>query len=301
MQHDDIQLIELSKIKIDGGTQQRDVDKDIRDEYAQLIREGVDLPPVEVVFDGKRYWLWDGFHRYQAHIAAEADCIMAHITDGKQRDAVWLSFGANKDHGLRRKAEDVRKIIATIKADPIWSAKTTQKQIAEIVGVSLSTVEKIYAELDSVNPETRNLRVIGQAESDTEPEDDGEPELEETEPSPGPTTRDAKPMVDRVGNELPRNLVDVFLKGKEIQSMSRTLSTIENEFVNLCSTHNLAVRHFPFDRFKVDIENARNDIRCAEPYAVCPYCKGKGKSCKACKAAGWITKSMYEHAPRELK
>lgn len=304
----DIQLIELDKIKIDGGTQHRKVDDKVRDEYAELIREGVDFPPVEVVYDGKHYWLWDGFHRYNAHIAAEADCIMAHITEGKKRDAIWLSFGANKDHGVRRKAKDVRGIIAKIMDDPEWN-KMNDSQISDLVGITERHVRRIRSELEENVRKPDKCPVIGENDSTTDPEakETGNVKTNVNTDSAKTTHLNSdkpalrEPTKDGAGNEIPQKLVEVFLKGQILQSLSTVLSRIENKVINLCSTNPPEVRHLPFDRFKVDIENARRDLRCSRPYAVCCYCGGNGKGCKPCKGSGFLTKSMWDNAPRELK
>lgn len=40
-------------------------------------------------------------------------------------------------------------------------------------------------------------------------------------------------------------------------------------------------------------------LRSSKPVAVCPYCGGDG--CKVCRKQGWVTKTLFENAPRELK
>ena len=94
--------LKLSAIHIGEGTQQREIDAETLVAYTELIGDGAEFPPIEVVHDGKTYHLWDGFHRYFAHRDAGKATILANIRTGTLRDAIWLSFSANKDHGLPR-------------------------------------------------------------------------------------------------------------------------------------------------------------------------------------------------------
>lgn len=87
-------MIELKNIRIDGGTQQRPLSQDGLDRYRERHEGGEDFPAIETVFDGKDHWLWDGFHRYHVARTMRDTVIMAHVTKGTQRDAVWLSFSA---------------------------------------------------------------------------------------------------------------------------------------------------------------------------------------------------------------
>ena len=49
----------IDKIKIDGGTQSRaGLNRVVVDDYAQVIRDGTDFPPVTVFHDGKKYLLF---------------------------------------------------------------------------------------------------------------------------------------------------------------------------------------------------------------------------------------------------
>jgi len=57
-------LIPLELIELSGGTQQRPLDDKWVDEIVALLKDKTEFPPVELIFDGKNYWLVDGFHRY---------------------------------------------------------------------------------------------------------------------------------------------------------------------------------------------------------------------------------------------
>lgn len=135
--------INLSEIRIDGGTQSRAaIDQASVEEYAEAIRAGVKFPEVLVYFDGVSYWLVDGFHRYHAHRIAGKAGIDAIAKDGTQREAVLASLAVNNNHGLRRTNADKRKAVDTLLADSEWSA-WSDGVIAKACAVSQPYVSEI--------------------------------------------------------------------------------------------------------------------------------------------------------------
>jgi uncharacterized ParB-like nuclease family protein len=136
--------LSLDIIRTDGGTQPREqVDTAVVAEYAATI---ADLPPVVVFFDGKAYWLADGFHRYEAHKSASADVIDADVRQGTQRDAILYSVGANADHGIRRTNADKRRAVTRLLSDEEWG-RWSDRKVADKCAVSDRFVGTVRAEL----------------------------------------------------------------------------------------------------------------------------------------------------------
>lgn len=133
-------MLEISKIRTDGGTQPRvELNNEIVEEYKQAYLDGAEFPPVTVFYDGSNYWLADGFHRYWAAKAAGKTLIYENITHGTQREAVLYSLGANASHGLRRTNADKRKAVMLMLNDVEWS-QWSDNQIAKQCGVHQTTV-----------------------------------------------------------------------------------------------------------------------------------------------------------------
>jgi hypothetical protein len=129
-------LIDLSRIRIDGGTQTRvSLNEATVADYADALREGVKLPAVVVFFDGSDHWLADGFHRYHAHKAARKPSVVVEIHNGTKRDAKLYSAGANATHGLPRTNADKRRAVQMMLDDPEWTT-WTDRDIAKQCGVS---------------------------------------------------------------------------------------------------------------------------------------------------------------------
>lgn len=153
--------LNLALIRTDGGTQPRAaLDQNTVEEYADVMAEGVRLPPVTAVFDGKTYWLADGFHRFEAARRLHKDSIQAEVIQGTRRDAVLYSAGANTEHGLRRTSADKRRAAETLLRDEEWG-KWSDREIARITRVSNSFVSGLRAELglsvrgEQIEDETR--------------------------------------------------------------------------------------------------------------------------------------------------
>ena len=72
------------------------------DEYAEDYKNGAKFPPAVVFYDGSKYYLADGFHRYLACQQLDFKDIKAEIRKGTREDALWYPAGANLTHGLRQ-------------------------------------------------------------------------------------------------------------------------------------------------------------------------------------------------------
>lgn len=130
--------LKLADIRIDGGTQSRvAINTGVVADYANAMREGEQLPPLLVFFDGAAHWLADGFHRFHASRKVGLSAVEVELVQGTLQDAKLHAYGANKSHGLRRTNEDKRKAVLGMLADfGAWS----DNKIAKHVGVSNSTV-----------------------------------------------------------------------------------------------------------------------------------------------------------------
>lgn len=135
--------INIHNIRTDGGTQARtQLNDDAVNEYAELMKDGAQFPPMIVYHDGSDYWLADGFHRYFANKLNGTSLVTVDVRTGTNRDARLFSWGANKGRGLPLTNSDVRNIITNMLKDP-ECAKWTNKRIAEEVGRSVMTVLRV--------------------------------------------------------------------------------------------------------------------------------------------------------------
>jgi hypothetical protein len=140
--------IPIKDIRLDGGTQIRvEMNPEVVEEYAELMKEGTIFPPLEVFDDGENKWLVDGFHRIHAAKAIGNKEIKCQVLKGTQREAILRSVEANKSHGLRRTNKDKRNAVITLLNDEEWQYKSS-REIAEKAGVGNNLVARIKNELD---------------------------------------------------------------------------------------------------------------------------------------------------------
>ena len=156
-------LLEIKRIRTDGGTQPRaELHEDIIAEYAQLWRDEPNFPkePVTVFYDGKTHWLAHGFHRVESAKRAGVQAVQAEIRPGTLADAQWFSFGVNQDHGLRRSSEDKERAVRAALRHELGVGKSNS-EISRHCGVNDKTVAKYRAEMESSSeiPEIENRTV----------------------------------------------------------------------------------------------------------------------------------------------
>lgn len=153
--------VDMKYVRLDGGTQPRaEILESVINDYAERIEAGDAFPPVTIFFDGSEYWLADGFHRVKAYAKNGTTIIDADVRQGTRRDAVWFSYGANKDHGLRRTNADKRRSITGALTDDEWSQKS-DVLIAEWCGVSAHFVCNVRNELRTVPGSSPNSTESG--------------------------------------------------------------------------------------------------------------------------------------------
>ena len=304
-----MKTIRLDKIRLDGGTQYRAIQEEVVERYTEVI-EDPDMPLIEVAFDGKDYWLWDGFHRYHAALRKKLKSLKCIVRPGTQRDAKWLSFSANARHGIPRTQAETRFIIATILKDKKWGKKSA-RAIAKHVGCDHKTVLSIKKtpksgeipqtpEVD--NTSDRHSRPPGSrvqcAHATDEVDNDNGGIVDESYKT---NHRDPDGVKDKVGNDLPEKVQDIFMRVPNLKKLIRAVDDIQAEMVALMDKKDPVIGLMNLPAFGADIKNLRSNLKAALPYALCPYCGGGKDDCKACKGRGFVGKIVYDAAPKELK
>ena len=141
--------IKMSDIRIDGGTQSRDViDQQQIAVYAEDMKKGDKFPVVSLMFDGSTYWLYDGFHRYFAAKQLGLKEVGADVQNGTQLEAQVASFSVNATHGLPRTPATRRRSVELALAHPL-TKDLPMAEIARICNVSPPFVAAIK------NPEAK--------------------------------------------------------------------------------------------------------------------------------------------------
>ena len=292
--------IPIKDICIDGKTQQRPVDDSVVLRYAALMKEGTIFPPVEIIKDSKSYFLWDGFHRRLAYLKLSKIYIEANVVNGTQREAIYLSFAANKANAFPRQPGTAKGIVEKILRDGEWS-KMSQRDIARHVGCSNVFVSKIQAELKklSVNQLTDRTALSepkeGLERSKTVKVKRGKAEYEAKVPE--------RKVLDATGKEVPEHLIKFFERANEFRQPIKQLNDMLKTVRKGKEAGDRIYRNIKIENLTAEIGNVKRIFRFGLPYAVCGYCGGdeNNNECRACGGSGFVNELTYRATPKDLK
>ena len=148
----------MDVIRIDGGTQSRlSIKEDLVERYAEKMAEGSAFPPGIAFFDGKEYWLADGFHRYHALRKNKRASMVCRIVNGTLREAILFSKSANALHGMPMTLEDRKHNAVEMMNDFEWG-QWGDREIAAACDLSHPTVTKLRKTLGIPKPDVIKYR-----------------------------------------------------------------------------------------------------------------------------------------------
>lgn len=291
----------LKDIRTDGKTQHRKIDDEVVLRYTALMKDGVKFPPIEIIYDGKNHYMWDGSHRYFSHLKLNKKYIEANIEKGTQRRAMWLSFSANKKNAFPRQPGTAKEIIKKILKDEEWS-KISQHNIARHVGCTQPFVSKICAEIkksasdNQLSDRTTLLEPkAGVLRSETIKAKRGDSKYEMRKPK--------KKVLDATGKQVPEHLVKYFERANEFRQSIKQLNDMLKTVRKGKEAGDLIYKFIKIENLTAEIGNVKRIFRFGLPYAICRYCGGdeKNAECRACDGCGFVNEMTYKSTPRELK
>lgn len=291
-------LVALGDIVMDDATQSRTVNnEELIEHYAELYRDGVDMPPVDLFTeDGQTYYIGDGIHRCHAHEAAEIEEVWAIVHTGGQTDAQVFACGANKTHGLHRSNADKRKAVEIM----LWlQAKWSNRMIADHVGVSDELVREVRKGLETKGKiEKTETRLGKDGKEYAKPHvpesgtcDDAEPDDDDFENPFSPPTDDDD--FDPEAIEGQAYVVDLAIEADVYRRAVNDINRMKRELQELAAEPKHGV-HLADKIVRIvrSLDEAKADIRGAEPVEICTACDGDG--CKSCGNAGFVTRAVVE-------
>ena len=325
----------VESIRIDGQTQSRErINDETVGEYAEAMKApaAANWPPVTVFFDGKEYWLADGFHRLLAAQRIGRKNITADVKQGSREDAAWAACAANQTHGLRRTNADKRKAVEiALGLHPEMSAR----QIAVHCGVDDSLVAgvrvrcgipapervtgrdgKSYpvpaprakaAPAQGLGPSSRAELTAGHGPPPRSDERCGPPAQPAGSPPaaaerPGAESagRKAGGPVDDIGRRIPDHLLELWGRRQEVQDLLTGISRARVAIKAAQDSKDPLFSEVPYSSAIAHLDQAYNAVQVAKPYAVCAFCQGHG--CKVCGQRGLLGKFRWDTSvPREHK
>jgi uncharacterized ParB-like nuclease family protein len=304
-------------------------------EYCEAMAGGAKFPPVTVYRDDSGYWLADGFHRLEAWKRTGVQKIKAEVREGGRIEALKFAFTANCTHGLRPTNEDKRKAVMLVYENRIalgLGEVPSANSVATLCGVShtyaghqLATVAT-WANATSrqgVDGKTYNLPPIPVRPRKDSGEGSGAPVPTRGGGIPIPVQRSKNPsehcgtdngedggasgcpsykmpahLTDVIGQEIPKNLAELWMRRTEIQDVVKNVQRARLTMMKAQEGHDPLWGSFMFNSVQMHLDNALAHIKGAVPHCVCVYCHGIG--CKVCQT-GLMPLAQYERLPREYK
>ena len=239
--------LNLLNIRTDGGTQPRlELDQNLVKEYAEVMREGVVFPPVEVFHDGSEYWLVDGFHRYFGYKANGLTSIEAIVHTGTLREAQFYAWKANNKHGNRLKPEDIRAIIRIMLTDEEYS-KWSNNHIAKELDISSMTVGRVRVAMqeDSKTPAQTTVTYVDKHGNTTTMKTDKKKKATTQRPTTKPDVTTANPVTELE---------------QKVKELATTVNTLAEE--NTVMRDKIAIGQWDASEIeKIDAEETMNNLR----------------------------------------
>ncbi len=239
----------IDLLRIDGDTQSRvSINQDAVDDYAEVIGESNGdwpFPPLDVFHDGAEYFVADGFHRYHGAQQCKRGSVPCRVHNGTALDAAIFAMTANDKHGMRLTRADKRRCVERL----LDGKKRTQKEIAELAGVSKRLVQIIVSERNpasiagkaqiSPQPTSSGVSSDATAPAGAVPTGTGDPPVETAGPSPASKAKKPPKKFDR----------SYWLKQweQQIGPIVRLVDKIANELEEAqCNAHVATLDHLQY-------------------------------------------------------
>jgi ParB-like chromosome segregation protein Spo0J len=196
-----VKTLSLDAMNITGGTQSRlKINEGYVEEIFEKMKDDVEYDPVTAFFDGKEYWLADGFHRYHATRKMGKASIKCKVTNGLLRDAILYSKVANNLHGLPPTLQDKLNNAKELIEDFEWG-EWSNREIGRICDVSHVTVAKLR-----VGKVPEKVKFVNK---------DGEVKTRVTKPEKPAKVEVAKPVAPPVDDGKQQEAIDFLVQENE--------------------------------------------------------------------------------------
>ena len=277
--------IELDKITTEGLQTRAAINRARVKEYAAAERDqGAVFPPVTLFLgpDGL-YRLADGFHRLEVARRLGRKTIGAEVREGGFIDALKCALLANAAHGLRRTAADKRNAVMIAykyRLELGLGEVPSARAVSEKVGVSHIVAGH---QLDTV-PSWRDAQARTGADGRTR-------SLRSSVLSHPSSVPQPPAPLDRRGRDVPPALQPLWNRGAEVRELCTLVNQVKTVLGYGWYKYDPLWRGMAHPYLQELAINLLKKIKVAEPYCVCPMCRGRG--CKICSGRGLIGERTY--------
>lgn len=259
------------------------------------------------------------------------------LTPGQRNEFFEKVYKAHKkehggDHGQRKASK--QKNPSPQNEDLDLDAKTsgnshvhkkTAEKVAEAAGVSKATVERAVKQSEIVNKLGETTPKLSKAIKDSSKkipakiieELAGDQELagrveekvkagvevveavKEVKAEVEPGDEENEPATDK----MPDHIRAIFNLRPAIRRVIAIVRDAKKSLHELSEKHPEVCVFMHLDHAERQLHEVKSHINLCQPFNLCPYCRGKTKqeTCQGCKGNGWVPKTIFTNAPRELR
>ena len=138
------------------------------------------------------------------------------------------------------------------------------------------------------------IRAVGKLTKADAPEDD----VEQTGAS---EKQKAVDVVDAQQNPVPPMYQDAF---RERDNFKYAIEMVKElgKVIDGIAAREEGSAYLDVDNCTAHLDSITRVLKSSMPHMICPYCEGKANlGCTACKDTGYVNKTIYDHAPDEMK
>jgi hypothetical protein len=301
-------------------------------ELVEILKSGGRFRDEITVFrdEGGNCWVADGHHRLRAYADAGSRTADCDVRKGGFIDALKYALGANAEHGQRRDEVTIRNAIMTayqqrqqLGLPDVPSARLIADMVKCSDHYAANQLRTVRSWADATartgaDGKTRKIPPPPPARRPIRP-DLAEPPASRARPTGAPIRSGsaggvalppdgerafrepaANKPCDDIGREIPEQLLPLWERANEVNSMLTAISRVRVALKEAQQISDMLFSEVSYSSVIAHLDQAYAGIQVAKPYAVCPFCQGRG--CRACCKRGLLSKFRWDKTvPRDLK
>lgn len=188
-----------------------------------------------------------------------------------------VARAAKKDAILNKVGEHSPELEKSILNSPKKIPAKVVEELASDQELAARVQEKVKAGVEVV-------QAVKDVKAEAEPDGDG----------------DDEPIADK----MPDHIRSIFNVRPAIRQVIAAVRDAKKALHELAKKHPEACVFMHLDHAERQLHEVKSHINLCQPFNLCPYCRGakaKQDTCQGCKGNGWVPKTIFTNAPRELR
>lgn len=252
------------------------------------------------------------------------------LTPGQRNEFFEKVYKAHKKEeggdGTNQHSEELGKIYPVPKDEETPKKTRTSEKIAKQAGVSEKTIRNAVKQSEVVNKVGETAPKLRKAIIDS-PKRVPAKVVEELADNPDLSVKVEEKVIQGVevveavkevkaelqpdeeqesppASNMPDHIRAVFNLKPRVRKVISAVRDAKKALETLANDHPEVCAFLHYDHAAQQLHEVKAHINLSQPFNLCPYCRAKPSkqdTCKGCKGNGWVPKSIFVNAPRELR